>query len=144
MAAHRKDYDEAVRMYNIGLSIQDIADFYTVTRQAMWDILKRRGCKFRSQLKYGKENHFFRGTTANDYAQNVAEKAIKRGIIEREPCEVCGAHGKFANGRSEVQAHHSDYNKPLDIIWLCQKCHHKWHKENKAIPRIDNKKGGDA
>jgi ribosomal protein L37AE/L43A len=21
------------------------------------------------------------------------------------------------------------------VIWLCQKCHHEWHKNNKAIER---------
>lgn len=51
MAAHRKDYDEAVRMYDNGLSIGDIAKFYNITRQAMWAILKRRGCKFRSRKR---------------------------------------------------------------------------------------------
>lgn len=135
MAAHRKNYDEAVRMYDAGLSIQDVADFYGQSRQSMWMILKRRGCVFRQQLKYGEENHFFRGTTDDDYAQGVVEKAIKKGILHRMPCQICGANGYFKNGNHEVQAHHSDYNKPLDVIWMCQKCHYEWHKNNKAIPR---------
>jgi len=134
-AAHRKKYNEAVKLYNSGLSIGDVADFYSISRQAMWMILKRRGCVFRQQKKYGEDNHFYRGTTASDYAQNIVEKAIKKGIIKPQPCERCGAHGKFRDGRNEVQAHHSNYNKPLDVVWLCQKCHYEWHKNNKAIPR---------
>jgi predicted DNA-binding protein YlxM (UPF0122 family) len=136
MAAHRKDYDYAVKMYNKGLSIQQIAEFYQVSRQSMWMCLKRRGVEFRDNKKYGAENHFYRGTKANDHAQNILEQAIEDGIIEKQTrCEICGYEGTFKDGRTAIQAHHPDYNKPLDVMWLCQKCHHEWHKNNKAIER---------
>ena len=133
MAAHRKDYDDAVKMYEIGFSIQDIAEYYGVSRQSMWKCLQRRGVEFRDNKKFGEENNFFRGTKANDYAQNVLEKAIQKGIVERKyTCEICGASYEFKDGRTAIQAHHCDYNKPLDVMWLCQKCHHEWHKKYKA------------
>jgi hypothetical protein len=136
MVAKKKNYDEAVNMYAAGLSIGDVADFYKITRQAMWQILKIRGCVFRPHLKFGKENHFYRGgETASDYAQGVVEKAIKKGILDRQPCEKCGKSGLMQDGRHEVQAHHDDYNKPLEVRWLCQVHHHEWHKENQAIER---------
>ena len=133
MAAHRKDYDNAVKMYESGFSIEEIADYFGVTRQSMWKCLKRRGVEFRDNTRYGLENRFWRGTKADDRAQNILEKAVQKGIIQRKTvCECCGASGTFSDGRSMVQAHHTDYNKPLDVIWLCQKCHHEWHKHNKA------------
>lgn len=133
MAAHRKDYDAAVDMYNLGYSVEEIADYYKVTRQSMWKCLKRRGVEFRDNKKYGEENHFYRGTKADGRAHDILESAIKRGVVKRQTvCECCGATGTFADGRSIVQAHHPDYNKPLEVIWLCQKCHHEWHKHNKA------------
>jgi len=136
MVAHRKDFDEAIRLYEKGLSIQNIADFYQVSRQAMWMILKRRGCQFRDHLKYGEENHFHRGTRASDRAQNLLEEAIEKGLIERKThCEKCNYTGTFRDGRSAIQSHHSDYNKPLEVDWFCQKCHHQWHKEHKAVSR---------
>ena len=129
---------ESVRMYESGMSIQDVADYYKVSRQAMWDLLRRR-TKLRSNKKYGKENHFYRNTSANDHAQNILEKAVKRGIITKKThCEKCGDAGTFKDGRTKIQAHHHDYNKPLDVIWLCQKCHHEWHKNNKAIELKEN------
>lgn len=45
--------------------------------------------------------------------------AIAAGILTRQPCEMCGA--------AEVQAHHDDYTKPLDVAWLCVRCHHRHH-----------------
>lgn len=133
MRKRNPKYDSSIILYDQGLSIQDLADFHNITRQAMHKILKRRGCKFRSQLRFGTDNHFFRGTSANDRAQNILEKAIEKGIVQRKThCEVCNYTGIMKDGRTVIQAHHPDYSKPLEVMWLCQKCHHKWHKENKA------------
>lgn len=54
-----------------------------------------------------------------DYARQALHRAIKRGEVLRLRCENCG------NPRS--QAHHHDYSKPLDVIWLCQRCHAEEH-----------------
>lgn len=130
------DYSNAVALYDAGLSIGDVADFYGVTRQAMHQILGRRGCKFRSQKRTGSENHMFRGgSVGDDRARNITEKAIERGILVRpKTCAACGAGGTMRDGRSVIQAHHDDYNKPLEVRWLCQPCHHEWHKTNQAVP----------
>lgn len=40
---------------------------------------------------------------------------IKRGKIKKENCKVCNY--------SKVEAHHKDYNKPLEVIWLCNQHH---------------------
>jgi len=45
--------------------------------------------------------------------------AIKRGDIQKEPCETCG--------EENVHAHHYDYEKPLDVSWLCPKHHSLLH-----------------
>ena len=144
MAAKRKDYDLAVELYRKGLSIADVGEFYGITRQAMHAILRRRGVEFRPRLRWKDENHFYRGgKTASDRAQNLAERAIEKGLICRaKSCETCGVSGKFQDGRTMIQAHHVDYNKPLDVQWLCQKCHHNWHKENRAKPRKEAKEAG--
>lgn len=122
---------EAVKMYERGLSLAPIADYFNVTRQAMWDLLRRR-TQLRPQKREGKDNHFYRdGKRADDQAQNLVETAISQGVLEQKSaCENCGGCPKFKDGRTGVQAHHDDYNKPLEVRWLCQKCHHEWHKHN--------------
>ena len=131
---------QAIQMYHRGLSLQDVGEFYGVSRQAMWDVLRRR-IALRSQLKFGEENHFYRGGIYSDRSvQHVCEKAIKKGVLIPKDCECCNERYRFKDGRNAVQAHHDDYNKPLEIRWLCQKCHHSWHKNNKPIKREDDKR----
>lgn len=50
---------------------------------------------------------------------------IRKGEIIPQPCEVCG--------HPHAEAHHDDYNKPLDVRWLCRECHLAWHRENKPV-----------
>lgn len=53
-------------------------------------------------------------------------RAIKRGVLVRQPCEVCGAKGL---------AHHDDYTKPLEVRWLCP-LHHARHHAAEARRRV--------
>ncbi len=57
------------------------------------------------------------------HAEIMVGNAIRDGKLVKQPCEVCG--------RSErVHAHHCDYDKPLDVMWLCPICHRAWHNEH--------------
>jgi predicted DNA-binding protein YlxM (UPF0122 family) len=131
-----RKYASVVAEYASGLSIKALAEKYNVTRQAMYSVLKARKAEFRTNLRYGNENHFFRGgAKAIDSVNNLLEQAIEDGIVTRRyQCEICGVVDPRAkDGRTLIQAHHYDYNKPYDVMWLCQKCHHEWHKNN--VPR---------
>lgn len=128
-----KDYQNALLLYEKGASVGELANQFKITRQAMWMILKRRGCRFRSNLRYGIQNHFWRGTKASDKSQNLLEQAIEDGkIIRKRFCEECGMVDPPGTKPTKINAHHPDYNKPLDVMWLCKKCHFEWHKKFKA------------
>lgn len=145
-AKRLEKYDDCVALYNSGLSIQDCAEYYGITRQAMHKVLKRRGCEFRSNKKYGSDNHFYRGSEVSPKkkrVQHLTEKAVKKGVLVNPGlCSKCGCENTFKDGRSGIQAHHCDYDKPLDVIWLCQKCHHEWHKNNKAKNETEKNESG--
>lgn len=55
-------------------------------------------------------------------ARYKARYAIQKGIIIKpDSCQDCGIK---CSGHA-LQAHHKDYSKPLDVIFLCYKCHTK-------------------
>jgi len=50
-------------------------------------------------------------------AQNKLNNAIRDHKISRPIiCDICGGGGV-------IHAHHTDYSRPLDVIWLCARCH---------------------
>lgn len=61
--------------------------------------------------------------TPQQKARRMLYNAIKAGdIVRQENCEFCCSGER-------VEAHHADYNKPLQVSWLCRSCHidgHGW------------------
>ena len=53
--------------------------------------------------------------------------ALRNKVISRGPCQRCG------NTKSE--AHHEDYTKPLEIMWLCRRCHIAVDQRHRKITR---------
>jgi len=54
-------------------------------------------------------------------AHTSVARAIRNGSLFRLPCVRCG--------EAKSLAHHEDYDKPLEVMWLCQPCHKQRHKE---------------
>lgn len=61
-------------------------------------------------------------TKKKQLAKWAVKRAVKSGIIDRGVCDVCGS--------STVHGHHDDYDRQLDVRWLCPRHHHEWHAEN--------------
>lgn len=55
-------------------------------------------------------------------AQKAIKNAIKRGALIQRPCEVCGCQ--------QVDGHHPDYTKPLEVRWLCRRHHLELHRKD--------------
>ena len=64
-------------------------------------------------LKYAKNN------PEKFLAKSHVQYAVRTGKLIREACEICG--------KKKTDAHHPDYTKPLDVIWLCRKHHVELH-----------------
>ena len=51
-------------------------------------------------------------------ANTAVTNAVRDGRLKKQPCWVCG---------SKAVAHHPDYDRPLDVVWLCQPHHKQAH-----------------
>lgn len=61
-------------------------------------------------------------TPQKDFARDAVYKAVRDGSLQKDPCRFCG--------NPKTQAHHEDYSKPLDVVWVCFKCHReKFHDQ---------------
>lgn len=81
--------------------------------QVYYGTLTGRAVKLRSskkqRLKYPEKKK----------AAGILNRAVATGKLKRSVfCESCGLPAK-------TDGHHSDYNKPLEVEWLCRKCHAK-------------------
>lgn len=63
-------------------------------------------------------------------AKELLRSKIKSGeIIRPKKCQICKKLEK-------IQGHHEDYSKPLEVMWLCQKCHSERHKKLKLTNHL--------
>lgn len=57
-------------------------------------------------------------------ARQIVADAIRSGRLVKENCIFCGS--------DQVQAHHDDYSKPLDVKWMCRP-HHNMYEHGLII-----------
>lgn len=53
-------------------------------------------------------------------ARNAVANALRDGKLTKTNCVLCGSD-------RQVQGHHPDYSKPLEVVWLCCDCHNLEH-----------------
>lgn len=57
-------------------------------------------------------------------AHKMVSYAVKLGLIKKpEKCEKC------LEIYPNLDGHHNDYDKPLEVLWICRKCHRKIEKK---------------
>ena len=64
-------------------------------------------------------------------ARSIWNHYVRDKHIIRQPCEICG---------EKAEAHHDDYNKPLEVRWLCFKHHREWHKIHENPELLEEEK----
>ncbi|CAD7044747.1 hypothetical protein REJC140_03862 [Pseudorhizobium endolithicum] len=59
------------------------------------------------------------------WAHQALRSALKKGLIHKGPCEVCGS--------PHSEGHHDDYDRPMVVRWLCRLHHRAVHKKPKGV-----------
>jgi len=90
-----------------------------------WDRERRRGVVRSQKTDRTRRNEQGKRWSKDNLhkrkAHGKVSAALKGGKIERpNMCSECLTTCK-------PEAHHPDYNKLLDVVWLCTKCHAKKH-----------------
>ena len=67
----------------------------------------------KSQVKWRKKN------PTKVKAEQLLQYAVRKGIIKRQPCQECG--------KKKSVAHHPDYRKVLEVVFLCHQHHRFYH-----------------
>jgi hypothetical protein len=89
------------------------------------EIFKIRSIAYRKKTGNQSIKDFKKRHPQKKMAHLYVELALKFGHLVRPTCcDQCQAECK-------PQAHHGDYSKPLDIQFLCTKCHGKEHRKYK-------------
>ena len=81
---------------------------------------ERNKKRVRRQNQEAKARHRKRHPDKEKARRTVA-RAIELGeIVKPKQCSRCTRRVRSAN---DLHAHHADYSKPLQVEWLCRKCH---------------------
>lgn len=63
-------------------------------------------------------------------ARAALHRAVKSGRLKKPPfCQRCEQETQ------DLEAHHDDYSKPLDVQWLCVPCHTTVHPHHPYVRR---------
>lgn len=91
-------------------------------RQVARDSYKRRAASVIEKERQRQQDY-----PEKKKAHRAVAAAVKSGRLIRGACADCG-------GAENVQAHHHDYSKPLDVTWLCPPCHAIRHPKKRKYP----------
>lgn len=76
----------------------------------------------KNRERYGETRRRQRRDPKKREAHRRVQYAVEVGrLVKSESCEGCGAAG------CRIEGHHHDYDKPLEVRWLCSTCHRAEH-----------------
>lgn len=99
--------------------------YYRDNRELLLEKNKQYNKSHSEQRKeYLKRYRSIEDTKIKIKARSMLNHAVQNGLIERpDSCECCGK-------KCVPEAHHDNYNKPYEVIWLCKNCHENEHHLN--------------
>lgn len=93
-------------------------EIHRIKERERWQRRKSNPNEIERRKKYNRDWY------AKDKNRCKSHGAVHRKLKPKEYCEICGIKAK-------MNAHHDNYEKPLEVLWCCVLCHRKIHNKNK-------------
>ena len=84
--------------------------------------LRREWAKAHPKERYEYIKKYIAENPEAHAAHCAVRNAVRCGRLKKQPCAICGT--------LPVGAHHENYSRPLEVVWLCPQHHGKtWRKQ---------------
>lgn len=114
---HAKKSAEEKKAYN--------QDYYRRNREKL--IQKAKEYRKKNPKKLETTQKFRKNNPEKARAYSAVGNALRSGKLQKpDLCEKCMK-------KKKVEAHHEDYSRPLDVTWLCKKCHLGLHRKLREV-----------
>lgn len=95
----------------------DVKEAYDFRHEARSAYERKRSKTPKRKAQMAEQQRRYRKKHPVKAAARMRVTYAKRiGALIPRPCKHCGS-------KDDVQAHHHDYSKPLDVEWVCFRCH---------------------
>ena len=111
---YREKYKDRIKLYQEG--------YYENNKQKIKKIQQKKYQINKNSIKQ-KIKKYKKKYPEKIKAHNIANRGIK--IPEGQLCVIC-------KKRLAKHKHHNDYDKPLEVLFVCVKCHWRLHNEKKT------------
>lgn len=81
-----------------------------------------------------------RNPTRENAVRSVRAATRSGRLTRPSTCEGCGRTGEG----QRIEAHHCDYTRPLDVIWLCPSCHRLMDRQRREREAMDRPSGRET
>ena len=100
------------------LNKEKIKQYYQINREEIKEY----------QKQYQKQ--YYRRNPEKNKARQKLNRAVRSGKVHKPVfCSSCDSD-------KHLEAHHTDYTKPFDVLWLCRSCHRELHSKIREQSRI--------
>ena len=105
-----------------------VRNWYNKTIDIRTKLRKEKFLKLENKTKVNlwSKNYRLKIDQKKVFARYILNLNVKRKIIcKPETCTIC------QKKVTKIEAHHPNYDEPLNVVWLCRKCHAAIHQSIK-------------
>jgi hypothetical protein len=107
-------------------------EYYVKNHEKRLETARKAQMKYykteKGKAKYQAQDKLVRERTPEKCrARELLRNALRRKELTKpDSCMIC------TSTQFEIEAHHPDYSKPLEVIWVCRPCHGIVHRKIKS------------